>query len=202
MTPSQTFSDSSSRTSTQTPTNSISSIPSNSKSMPPSPTRTASSTDTPSHTPIETDTPTYTETSSPSYTSNPSQSFGGSLTQTPLAFLQLTTTATAIYNTIPSDKPAETSQANTYGYIGLGVGLGMIATFIVIASYYVNHKKNKKLQRPLSMRNIIYMGGTDSVPSDNPLSLNQVTFRYSKDMLESPKRQTFDPVVVRSENNI
>jgi len=197
MTPSQTFSDSLSRSSTQSPTQTITSMetytPSNSKSMPPSPTRTASSTDTPSHTPIETDTPTYTETSSPSYTSNPSQSFGGSLTQTPLAFQDLTKTATPTinYNSIPI-MPANVAPQNN-ALVITGIALGVIASIVIMLGLYMYYTNSKKPQRPISMKNIIFIKESSEYISKNP---------YSKKQMESSTKQIFDPVAVRSDNNI
>lgn len=207
---SQTFSDSSSRTVTQTPTMSVSSMESASKSMPPSPSRSVTSTESSSYTPIETDTPSVSASSTMTGSSMITSS------QTSVATATTTPTSTIRYIVMPINPPADVpaTPANNYGMIGLGVGLGVIASIIIIGGYYVAHKNNKKTQKPLSMRNIIYMGEQGKYASENPMSsrslpsiveepepttLSPTAFRYTKNMMDTSNKQIFEPVTVRDE---
>jgi predicted small secreted protein len=90
----------------------------------------------------------------------------------------------------------------------MGVGLGVIATIVIITAYYIIHKKNNKTQKPLSMRNIVYFGEKGQYISENPMSsdnltgnpntLSLTTIRYSKNAFESSEREIFEPVTVRT----
>jgi len=216
---SQTFSDSSSKTNTESSSNSITSMetytPSNTKSMPASPPQTPTSSASATVTPLETDTPSTSATDSSSYTANPSFSSGSSLTQTsePSIFStstgtgtgRQTQTPTANINAMPYISPAPPvnteEQGNNFGMISLGVSLGIILTIIVIASYYVIHKKNKKQSRPISMRNIVYLGEHQQTHSDNNIRDLSGGFRYSNSMQDSPRKQTFEPLNIKHADN-
>lgn len=213
---SQTFSDSSSHTVTQTPTMSVTGMESASKSMPPSPSRSVSSTESSSHTPIETDTPSVSISSTMTVSSVPtsSKTSVSTISQTSEGTLTTTPTSTIRYIVMPINPQADVSSGPNYGMIGFGVGFGVIASFIIIGAYYVAHKNNKKTQKPLSMRNIIYMGDQGKYASENPMSsrslpsiveepepttLSPTAFRYTKNIMDISNKQIFEPVTVRDE---
>jgi hypothetical protein len=152
--------------------------------------------------------PTISESSAPTI----SESSAPTISQTMEVTATNTATLTTRYNAMPIVPPADVPSGPNYGMAGLGAGLGVIVSFVIIGAYYIVHKNNKNIQKPLSMRNIIYMGEHGQYSSQNPMSSRTVSaiveeptappateYHYTKNIMDAPEKQSFEPVTIKDE---